>query len=214
MSDPHGADGAPPNHIHIEKKKVGWLPWLIGLVALLALLFLLSRCGHDNTVAPPTARVADQPATPPVAVEEIALPNGKTVALQRETLNYELQKYLASDAPTPRTFTFDKLNFDSASSAIRPVDEPTLVALARILDAYPKAKVRVEGYADARGSQVDNLKLGADRAAAVASALVAKGVDSGRIATAAGGETRPVDTNATEQGRSENRRADLIVTAK
>lgn len=214
MSDPR-TDDAPPTHIHIEKKRVAWLPWLIGLLALLALVLLLSRCGPSETVAPAaTTPVAGAPATPPLAVEEIALPNGKTIELEPKTLNYELQKYLASDAPTPRTFTFDKLNFDSASSAIRPVDEPTLAALAQILDSYPKARVRIEGYADARGSEPANAKLGADRAAAVASALNAKGVDSGRISTGTGGETNPVETNATQQGRFENRRTDLIVTAK
>ena len=213
MADPNGADGAPPKHIHIEKKKTNWLPWILLLLGLIALLFALSRCGHDKTqaVAPPAAT---QPGTPAVAVEKIALPNGQTVDLQPATLNYELQRYLASDAPVPRTFTFDKLNFDSASSAIRPVDVPTLSALAQILQAYPKAQVRIEGYADARGSEPANVKLGADRAAAVAAALGAKGVESGRIATGTGGEANPVDTNATQEGRFENRRTDLIVTAK
>jgi outer membrane protein OmpA-like peptidoglycan-associated protein len=48
----------------------------------------------------------------------------------------------------------------------------------------------------------------------VKAALVGKGVDGGRIETVSGGETDPVDTNATAGGRFENRRTELVVTAR
>ena len=90
----------------------------------------------------------------------------------------------------------------------------TVTALGQILAAYPNAVVRVEGYADARGSDQSNAQLGAQRAEAVARALIAQGLAANRVTAATGGETNPVETNATAQGQAENRRTDLVVTAK
>ena len=205
--------GAPPREIHIEKKPVNWLAWLLLLLGLLALIWALLRHRHEETPAP--APVAAAPAaTPPVAVEKVTLPGGKTVDLRPATLNYDLQRFLASADPAPRTFTFEKLNFDTDASAIRADDQPTLSALAQILAAYPNAKVKLTGYADARGTEPANQKLGADRAASVGKALTDAGVASDRVATASGGDSNPVATNATAPGQFKNRRTELTVTAK
>ncbi len=159
-------------------------------------------------------RSASPTTTPPVAIKHVVLPGGKTVDLQPQTLNYDLQEYLASNAAAPRSFTFDKLNFDTASAQIRADDQPTLAALAQILAAYPKAGVRLVGYADARGSDAANAKLGADRAAAVGAALTGAGIAAVRITTASGGDSNPVASNQTASGQFQNRRTDLVVTAK
>lgn len=222
MAEPEdrNTEGAPPNHVHIEKdNKTNWLAWILLALGILALLFALSRCGRDDA---PTAAVAPvpvdtntaAPATPPVAVEQVALPNGRTVDLEPASLNYELQRYLASDAPAPRTFTFDKLNFDTASATLRPDDQQTLNALGQIMTAYPNAKVRLIGYADARGTEPSNDQLGIQRAQAVAQALTGAGIAGNRVATASGGENDPVASNATPGGQFENRRTELEVTAK
>ena len=213
MVDPNNTRGAPPREVHIEKKKTNWLAWLLLGLGILVALLALARCNQhgDAAVAPaPTAT----PATPPVAIQHIALPGGKTVDLQPATLNYDLQAFLASSAAAPRTFTFDKLNFDTASSTIRADDQSTLSALSQILAAYPKAVVRLVGYADARGSDAVNTKLGADRAASVAKALTTAGIDAKRVSTASGGDANPVASNATAGGQFQNRRTELVVTSK
>jgi outer membrane protein OmpA-like peptidoglycan-associated protein len=215
MADPKNTDGAPPREVHIEKKKTNWLAWILLGLGILAALLALSRCHREDSAAvAPTPVPAATPATPPVAVEHVTLPGGKVVDLQPKTLNYDLQGFLASSAPAPRTFTFDKLNFDTASSAIRAEDRPTLDALSQILAAYPKAAVRLVGYADARGSDATNAKLGGDRAAAVAKALTDGGIDAKRVTTASGGDSNPVASNATADGQFENRRTELVVTSK
>jgi outer membrane protein OmpA-like peptidoglycan-associated protein len=212
MADPNGTSGAPPRHVHIEKKKINWLAWLLLALGILALLFALSRCARRDAVAPAAAPVAA--TAPAVGIQRVTLPDGKAVDLQPATLNYELQGYLASSAPTPRTFTFDKLNFDTASSQIRADDQPTLTALSQILAAYPKATIRLVGYADARGSGAANDKLGADRAQSVAKALTDSGIAANRVTTASGGDSNPVGSNATPGGQFENRRTELVVTSK
>ena len=204
-----GHDPFPP----VEGRAVGgpaprgWLPWVIGAIGLLLLFLLFRSCAHHDAAPAPVAPAA-------LPVEAVKLPNGQTVSLAPDTLNYELQRFLASADPAPRTFTFDKLNFDTGSAAIRADDQPTIDALAQILAAYPKARVKVIGYTDARGAPPANDTLGQERAASVAAALAAKGVDKAWMQAASGGETNPRDTNATAQGRFENRRTELEVVAK
>ncbi len=215
MADPNNTRGAPPREVHVEKKKTNWLAWILLGLGILAALLALSRCNrHDDAVVAPAPTATPTAATPPVAVKHVALPGGKTIDLQPATLNYDLQAFLASSAAAPRTFTFDKLNFDTASSAIRADDQPTLSALSQILAAYPKAIVRLVGYADARGSDAANAKLGTDRAVAVAKALTDSGIDAQRVSTASGGDANPVASNATAGGQFQNRRTELVVTSK
>lgn len=214
MADPNDTRGAPPREIHIEKKPVNWLAWIALILGILAALLALSRCNRHDDVAVAPAPTSTATTTPPVGIKHVALPGGKTVDLQPQTLNYDLQAFLASNAAAPRTFTFDKLNFNTASSQIRADDQPTLSALAQILSAYPKATVRLVGYADARGSDAANVKLGADRAALVGKALVDAGIAPGRISTASGGDSNPVASNQTASGQAQNRRTELVVTAK
>jgi outer membrane protein OmpA-like peptidoglycan-associated protein len=222
MADPdhRRTDGPPPTHVHVEKKEggVNWLPWLLGALALLGLLFALSRCGRDETavVAPAdngmTATadngvVAQSPDAPDAA--PLAGVAAGTVAGVSG-----LGGYLAGAAPTPATFQFEKINFDTAKSDIRPRDREELSQVASVLKQHPNSRIRIAGYADARGADPANVRLGKARAEAVKAALVAQGIDAGRIETASGGEADPVDTNATTQGQAENRRTELVVTQR
>lgn len=205
-NDGRRTDGAPPSHIHIERKKTNWFAWLALLLGVLALLLALARCGrHDEQTTTTTttntssAVVAETPTAPKSAA--VAGTSG-------------LGAFLAGSQPTPQTFTFDKLNFDTAKSAIRPEDEADVNAVADTLKEYPNARIRIAGYADTRGSEPANVALGRARADSVKAALVAKGIDAGRIETATGGDKDPVDTNATAAGRAENRRTELVVTQR
>lgn len=194
-----------------------WLPWLLAALGALLLLLLFRSCfHHEATVATTTTTTASStaPATPPVGVKTVTLPGGQAVGLTPQTLNYDLQAFLASPEAAPRTFTFDRLNFATDSAALPADAQDTVGALAQILSAYPNAKVQLNGYADATGSDPHNVQLGARRADAVAAALKAQGVAVGRISTATGGSSHPVDTNADSQGRAENRRTELVVLAK
>ncbi|WP_298808709.1 OmpA family protein [uncultured Sphingomonas sp.] len=207
MAGPNDRPEGAPSHIHIEKnKKFNWLPWLLLALGILALLFALSRCNREETatVAPaPVAATDEVIATTPNAGSADALIGTSG-----------LGTYLAGTEPLPRTFTFEKLNFDTAKSDIRPADAAEVNEVAATLKQYPNAKIRIAAYADARGADAANMALGKARADSVKSALVAQGIDAGRIETVSGGENDPVDTNATAGGRFENRRTELVVTAR
>lgn len=203
-NDGRRTDGAPPREIHIDRRKTNWLAWLLLGLGVLAAILALSRCNrHDaaetTTTTTTNTVVAETPTAPQSAV--IAGTSG-------------LGEFLAGSQPTPQTFTFDKLNFDTARSDIRIVDRPDVDAVAATLKRYPNARIRIAGYADTRGSEASNLTLGKARAESVKAALVRQGIDAARIDTASGGDHDPVDTNATAPGRAENRRTELVVTQR
>ena len=211
-------DGRPwhgTSKITEVKKDRNWLPWIIGLLILLILTMVLARsCAHRAT---PPAHATGQTlswVTPPVAVETVILPGGRTIVLKPHTLNYELQRFLASSEATPRKFTFDRLNFATNSARLPADARSTVSALAQILTAFPNATVELQGYADSTGAEPHNAQLGAHRAEAVEQALIAQGVAADRMKTATGGSSHPTEPNATVAGRAENRRTELLVTAK
>jgi outer membrane protein OmpA-like peptidoglycan-associated protein len=225
MANPdHKGDGAPPSNIHVgpATKKKSWLPWLLLGLVLLALLFGLRRCNRDET----SARVAPVPATattttttttteavPATATAPAAAtatpPTAAPAAVLAGTSG--VGGYLAGTEALPRTFVFEKLHFDTAKSDIRAADRDELNALGAAMKQYPNARVRIVGYADARGAAPANATLGKERADSVKAALVTAGIASDRIETASGGENNPVDSNATATGQAENRRTELIV---
>jgi len=72
-------------------------------------------------------------------------------------------------------------------------------------------KIIVLGFTDSRGSQLNNIKLGLERAEKLKAILVGKGIPADRISTASFGAALPIDTNTTESGRARNRRAELNI---
>jgi outer membrane protein OmpA-like peptidoglycan-associated protein len=201
-----------PTHIHIGRKKTNWLAWLLLALGILALLLALVRCHKDEPApAPPAAAPATVPAQTPAHVVGATPDAGESKALMGTA---GLGTYLAGSEITPRTFVFEKLNFDTAKSNIRPTDAAEVDAVAATLAKYPTTHIRIAGYADARGNDATNIALGKARADSVKAALVAKGIDASRVDTVSGGSTDPVGTNATASGRFENRRTEVVVTSR
>jgi hypothetical protein len=81
---------------------------------------------------------------------------------------------------------------------------------AQVLQENPGLHVVVEGYTDSVGSDSCNQRLSERRADSVRDYLVEKGISPSRIRTRGYGETRPVASNATEEGRAQNRRVEII----
>ena len=185
-----------------------YLPWIIGAVVLLLLLLLLTRCGDDRAAVDPAVTDA---AAFPVETGPVLPPTAGPASPASPAGVSGLDAYLAGSEAAPRTFAFERVNFDTGASTIRPQDRPEIQAVAAVLSRYPNAHVRLYGYADARGSDAANRTLAQARADVVRSALIASGVDGRRIESLSGGETNPVDSNATAGGLAENRRTELVV---
>lgn len=105
--------------------------------------------------------------------------------------------------------TLNDTLFKTGSAALRPGMEAQLKPLAGYLRANPRTRLRIDGFTDSVGSTAANLTLSRDRAQSVADALSAMGVDSGRLRLEGHGETMPVATNATPEGRQLNRRVEV-----
>ena len=100
--------------------------------------------------------------------------------------------------------------FDFNSTDIKTDYEPGLRAHARYLASHPKARVRIEGNADERGSVEYNRRLGLKRAESVRAALVGAGAKEKQVLVRSLGETHPRLTGRDEESWAENRRADVI----
>jgi outer membrane protein OmpA-like peptidoglycan-associated protein len=101
--------------------------------------------------------------------------------------------------------------FETAKSAVQAESAPTLKEIASALTEHPELKVRIEGHTDNVGSPEANLKLSEARAAAVKAVLVKDyGIDASRLTTAGLGDTKPIADNGTAEGRSNNRRVEVV----
>jgi outer membrane protein OmpA-like peptidoglycan-associated protein len=110
--------------------------------------------------------------------------------------------------------TFDSgILFDIDKSDLRPVSQTNLADLAKILNKYPDTNILIEGHTDNTGSDEHNMALSKDRAQAVAFYMATLEVNSARFSTAGYGETQPIVTNDTPEGRQKNRRVDIAVIA-
>ncbi len=100
--------------------------------------------------------------------------------------------------------------FDVDSAKLRSESLPTLDEVMRLLTAEATWKVMIEGHTDSTGTVVHNQALSEKRAAAVREYLISKGISANRLASVGFGQARPVADNATELGRAENRRVELV----
>lgn len=101
--------------------------------------------------------------------------------------------------------------FASGSASLQPGARDKIRQLAAVLNRYPRTTIQVIGHTDSRGSEQANLELSRRRAQAVAEELVAAGVAPSRITTFGRGESSPVATNETPEGRALNRRVEIAV---
>ena len=113
--------------------------------------------------------------------------------------------------PVGRKFILRGVNFDFDKASIRPDATPVLDEAVRTLRDQPDIDVRVEGYTDAIGSDAYNQRLSERRAKAVMNYLVSRGIAPSRLQAVGYGESNPVASNETAEGRAQNRRAELVV---
>jgi outer membrane protein OmpA-like peptidoglycan-associated protein len=99
--------------------------------------------------------------------------------------------------------------FDANKATIRPTSFPTLDEAAKVLVEYPSLRVQISGHTDTSGKAERNVQLSGERAEAVKTYLVGKGVTADRIETRGAGPNEPVGDNKTAAGRAANRRIEF-----
>jgi outer membrane protein OmpA-like peptidoglycan-associated protein len=113
-------------------------------------------------------------------------------------------------------FNFDRLNFASGATELdMEASKDQLANIAEIMKAFPNVSLKIGGYTDADGNAGANRKLSQKRAEAVMAAVVALGIDKGRLAAEGYGPEHPVcPANDTDECKAQNRRIAVRVTAK
>lgn len=107
----------------------------------------------------------------------------------------------------------DKIQFEYDSAEIKAVSHEILDDVVKVMQDNPQVEqLSVIGHTSSEGSKKHNDKLSADRASAVSSYLVDRGVDASRVTSAGKGPSEPIADNDTEEGRVANRRVEFKVT--
>ena len=158
------------------------------ILAGFAGLILAAGCSHEQQVTKQPAPVAQAPAPqPPPPKQE------------------------APVQPASYTQQDDAVYFDFDSSILREDARPLLQQLAEKVKTNKRAKIRIEGNCDERGTQEYNLGLGAHRADAARKYLLSLGVPSSKIETVSFGAEKPKYNGHDESSWSKNRRDDFVV---
>ena len=105
----------------------------------------------------------------------------------------------------------DGVTFDVDSSTLKPQFRSTLDQISQSLQQYPNSLIDVYGHTDSTGSDEYNQALSERRARTVANYLIMRGVGETRIRSMGYGESLPVASNDTEEGRARNRRVEIKI---
>ena len=138
-----------------------------------------------------------------------------SIAKERDALKAKLQGALGQVADTRETArgTVTSLSgvlFDTGKATLKPEAKITLAKLAGVMLVFGKTTMQVEGYTDNTGTDATNLKLSDDRAKAVREFLESQGIASNRLTSTGKGPADPVAPNDTPEGRSKNRRVEIV----
>lgn len=127
-------------------------------------------------------------------------------------LDAQLAELKAEKTDEGWNLTLGDVLFEVDKAILKPGAARQLDALAGVLTDNPAASVEIEGHTDSTGSATYNQSLSERRAGAVADYLVARGVEPSRIQSRGLGAEFPVASNATAEGRSQNRRVDVLIS--
>lgn len=198
-----------------EKRKRSLLP--LGLAALLLLGGYLATRGWQQpeinqaiVVQEQAGTLEDAPLLPPD--RGLTKEGEQSQVLTTEQFSAFLET--GSSQELPKRFDFNTLRFFSGSTKLMPGFEQTMDDIALALKNNPTVVVGLESFTDNVGNSDANLRLSFARAETVKQALVDRGIDSDRIQPSGRGASHPIASNETSEGRSFNRRTEIVVLQK
>ena len=107
----------------------------------------------------------------------------------------------------------DKVLFDFNKSNLNQTAQNSLDKIIVVLNKYPETNIEIQGHTDSKGSNAYNQTLSVKRATSVSNYLTANNIASSRLSTKGFGEEVPKYTNDTDEGRTQNRRVEFLITA-
>jgi len=106
-----------------------------------------------------------------------------------------------------------RVTFDYNASSLTSTAKTNIDKLIEVFKEYPDTNLLIVGHTDNKGSQSYNLPLSQKRAQSVRDYLVSKGISSSRLTSQGKGLEEPIADNNTDQGRAQNRRVEIAITA-
>jgi outer membrane protein OmpA-like peptidoglycan-associated protein len=131
--------------------------------------------------------------------------NGCTVSTPKEGMT------LYDQIMSQGKFVTRNILFDVGKATIKMESFPEIMKIATVMKEHPELMFSIEGHTDSDGDPMKNKVLSEDRAKAIKEALIKMGIDSQRLESKGFGQSKPIDTNATKEGKSNNRRVEFVL---
>ena len=137
--------------------------------------------------------------------------------IEQEVPGAQVDRVVGVDENGDSTTTGIVVTFDSGvlfgfgKYALTDASRIEIQRMEKIFEKYPETDITIEGHTDSVGSDASNQRLSEQRAASVADYLAELGISRERFEVSGYGETRPVATNDTDEGRQANRRVEVSV---
>lgn len=142
---------------------------------------------------------------------EIARADANAARNELETMRAQLTELQTKQTERGLVVTLGDVLFEVDRAALKPGATRSLNQLADALRKDPDTTITIEGHTDSTGSRDHNMDLSTRRMESVRAYLVTHGVDPAKVAGRGLGPDYPVASNATESGRQQNRRVEVIV---
>ena len=136
-------------------------------------------------------------------------PLGTITSLLSGVVRIVVKILILSTVPMAPPEVLHGVNFEFDSARLTPNAKTVLRGVAERLLAHSDTEVEIAGHTDSKGSDEYNQALSERRAESVRDFLIDLGVDPGRLQARGYGDTRPVDSNASDEGRERNRRIEM-----
>lgn len=130
---------------------------------------------------------------------------------RKQDFDLSVEKALSATKAEEKVIRLNYVYFETNSTKLTDLSKYELDNLVGILNKYPNMSIEVAGHTDAEGEDAANLTLSQGRSRSVYDYLVGKGIATNRLVAKGYGETRPVDTNDTEEGKAKNRRTEFQI---
>ncbi len=179
----------------IKPTKMGWV---LSGTAVLGVALGLTGCGGEIQFQGQTAlSVVGQPPAPPPPPPPKAEPAKPPPRVELREDRIEIH---------------EKIQFEYNKATIKEESFGLLDEIVQVIKDNPQVrKIQVEGHASADGDDAYNMKLSDSRAKSVRKYLVDKGVEADRLVAKGFGETKPIASNDTDDGKEKNRRVEFNI---
>jgi outer membrane protein OmpA-like peptidoglycan-associated protein len=159
------------------------------------------------------AQQAAEARTQADRAEQARLQTEQQAAQQREKLRQQLNQVLQTrETAQGLVANMPDVLFDFNKATLKPAAKERLAKVAGIILAYPDLQLKIDGYTDSIGSAQYNQQLSDERAAAVRDYLISQGVSANNVIAQGFGKNDPIASNATPEGRQQNRRVEMLVS--